>query len=116
MVKLRVCGRIASNPIVVNLQLQIAVYVLIDTIEGYQEFFYSYPKYSTGFSAEDLARLPLMHIALSSMRDEVVIDVVFENEDDQGNKIRNFYNQTRSIGFTEDPKLFEELGGFNFNL
>ena len=96
--KIKVVGKIASQPVVLTTEKEFTVFVLIQTDKGNKEFFYSYPNVSSNNVGIGLTDTTFTHIALSAVGDDVEINIVIKNEMRLGNKITNFLNVTRNLG------------------
>lgn len=95
MEKIKVTGKIASQPVVLNTTTEFAVFILIRTEKNeYKEFYYSdHVLHNIG---RNMTNSTFTHIALSSVGDSVEIEI--QNFDEKTNKITNFQNFTKKLG------------------
>ena len=89
-------GIIASQPVVVTLEKQIAVTVLIRTKDGYQKFFYKIPK---NYNARKMATTTFSDIVLTSVGDAVRVRVSVHPSGQIEPEIKNFLNDTKGLGY-----------------
>ena len=93
MEPIRVYGKIVTQPVVITSAREITILLLIETVNGYEDLYFSAPILSQKIGAQ-IIRRQASYIALSSVGDYVELDV----SKNPKFSIINFKNITRNLG------------------
>ena len=94
----RITGKLVSQPVIVSSPREWAVLILVETIKGYEEFYFTCPIISNKGIGIRLVKTNFSHITLSSVGDMVEFDVMLNQFNHPTNEILNFHNITRNLG------------------
>ena len=93
-----IIGKIASQPAIVPMQDSVMVFILVETPEGYKEFFCEVGKLPIGDTVA-VHNTKFSNVALSSVGDEVLIRVNTDTiKTSEESRIISFANKSKNIG------------------
>lgn len=96
---IKICGKIATPPVVVNLTNSIAVLVLVNTGDKFKKFCYTQSTFqATENERQALSNTMFSDIAVSGVGDEVEVFVSMDKQGGPTSSIQNFNNITRKLG------------------
>ena len=96
---LKICGKIATQPVVEKFEKNLVVLILVETEKGYLKFCC---KTSTSIKEDAIeTQLPksmFSDVALSAVGDDVVLYVLPDAVGKPSHSIQNFINNTKKLG------------------